>query len=366
MPPTSAMNPLASDLDHVLAHTPGLWEELRGQRIFITGGTGFFGCWLLESFCWAADKLQLGATAVVLTRRPEAFQAKCPHLAGHPAIRLHGGDIRDFAFPSGRFSHVIHAATEASAQLNAENPLLMFDTIVGGTRRALDFAVQAGARTFLFTSSGAVYGRQPPDVTHIPEDYAGAPDPTDPRSAYGEGKRAAELLCALYAKQHGLESKIARCFAFVGPYLPLDAHFAVGNFIRDALAGGPIRVNGDGTPYRSYLYAADLAVWLWTILLRGVANEAYNVGSSDARTLADVARLVASAAGAGEILIDGRVAGGRSNAYVPDPARASAKLGLQSWITIEQSIARTLQLAPAVSMRRPRQDQGKDHATASG
>ena len=217
-------NALADDLDHILAHTEGLWDELRGQRLFITGGTGFFGCWLLESLLWANDRLALGTSAVVLTRDPGAFRAKAPHLAGHPSIQLLEGDVAAFPFPSGHFSHVIHAATEASAQLNREQPLRMFDTIVEGTRHVLDFASQSGARKLLLTSSGAVCGRQPPDVTHVPEDYLGAPDPADPLSAYGEGKRAAELLCALYARPGGLEAKIARCFAFVGPYLPLDAH----------------------------------------------------------------------------------------------------------------------------------------------
>ena len=240
------MNPLADDLDHVLAHTQGLWDELRGQRIFVTGGTGFFGCWLLESFVWANDKLNLGASAVVLTRNPAAFEAKAPHLASHPAIQFHTGDIRSFSFPPGKFSHIIHAATEASAKLNDENPLLMFDTIVEGTRRALELARQSGAKKFLLTSSGAVYGRQPPDLTHIAEDYGGGPDPTGVEWSYGEGKRAAEMLCVLYARQHGLLPKIARCFAFVGPYLPLDMHFAIGNFIANALKGGPIHVNGDG------------------------------------------------------------------------------------------------------------------------
>jgi nucleoside-diphosphate-sugar epimerase len=258
-------NPLAHDLDRVLAQTGGLWEALRGARVFVTGGTGFFGCWLLETFLWANDRLDLGASAVVLTRDARAFERKVPHLTAHPAVRLLDGDVRTFEFDGGHVSHVIHAATASSAAID---PRLMFDTIVDGTRRSLELAHRCGASRFLLTSSGAVYGRQPHDLTHVPEDYAGGPDPANARQAYAEGKRAAELLCAVHADAR-LQPTIARCFAFVGPYLPLDAHFAAGNFIRDGLAGGPIRVSGDGTPYRSYLYASDLAIWLWTILLRG-------------------------------------------------------------------------------------------------
>jgi nucleoside-diphosphate-sugar epimerase len=103
------------------------------------------------------------------------------------------------------------------APSSIKNPLLMFETIVEGTRRTLEFARTHEVCKFLITSSGAVYGKQPPEMTHIPEDYPGAPDPMDPNSAYGEGKRAAEMLCRLYARQFGLETKVARCFAFVGP-----------------------------------------------------------------------------------------------------------------------------------------------------
>ena len=112
------MNPLANDLDHVLAHTQGLWDELRGQRIFVTGGTGFFGCWLLESFVWANDKLKPGSVGGGVDPEPERIPAKAPHLASHPAIQFHAGDVRSFEFPAWQFSHVIHAATEASAKLN--------------------------------------------------------------------------------------------------------------------------------------------------------------------------------------------------------------------------------------------------------
>jgi dTDP-glucose 4,6-dehydratase len=337
-------NPLASDLDHILDHTRDLWDELRGERIFVTGGTGFFGCWLLESFIWANERLDLKANAVVLTRSPDAFQAKAAHLAAHPGVTLMTGDMRSFRFPPGTFSHVIHAATESSAKLNDENPLLMLDTILEGTRHTLDFAKACGAKKFLLTSSGAVYGRQPPEMTHIPEEYLGAPDPTDPRSAYGEGKRAAETLCALYAKQYGFESKIARCFAFVGPYMPLDIHFAIGNFIRDGLNGGPIIIKGDGTPMRSYLYAADLAIWLWTILMRGQTCRPYNVGSDESLSIAEVAARVAEQFQP-KIAVEIR---GTLNPlkplerYVPDIQRAKNELGLDVRIDLPTSIKKTI------------------------
>src|SRR5258708_22521586 len=94
-------HPLADDLDHVLRQTSGLWEDLRRARLFMTGGTGFFGCWLLETFLWANDHLALDASLVVLTRDPNAFARKAPHLARHPAVTLHDGDVRTFAFTNG-------------------------------------------------------------------------------------------------------------------------------------------------------------------------------------------------------------------------------------------------------------------------
>ncbi|WP_342663716.1 NAD-dependent epimerase/dehydratase family protein [Desulfatirhabdium butyrativorans] len=112
-------------LEHTFHHTQSLWEELRGQRVFITGGTGFFGCWLLERFLWSKDKLKLNAEVHLLARNPSVLQKKAPHIADHPLVHLQTGDVRNFEFPKGEFSHIIHAATEAGASLNNENPFLM-------------------------------------------------------------------------------------------------------------------------------------------------------------------------------------------------------------------------------------------------
>jgi dTDP-glucose 4,6-dehydratase len=336
---TRRPNPLAADLDHVLGVGRDLWDDLRGARLFLTGGTGFFGSWLLETFLWANDRRHLGASVVVLTRTPQKFAARAPHLGNHPTVTLVGGDVRSFDFPEGSFSHVVHAATPSSTPVG---PRLLFDTIVEGTRRVLQLAHASGAGRFLLTSSGAVYGPQPPELTHVPEDYTGAPNPADPGFAYGEGKRAAEMLCAVYADAQ-LQPTIARCFAFVGPYLPLDAHFAAGNFIRDALKGGPIRVSGDGTPLRSYLYAADLAVWLWTILLRAAPLRPYNVGSESAVSVGDLALAVAAAMTPACEVLRARTPtpGATPPRYVPSTARAQQELGLHPSVSLDHAIAKT-------------------------
>jgi dTDP-glucose 4,6-dehydratase len=193
----------------------------------------------------------------------------------------------------------------------------------------------------LFVSSGAVYGTQPSQLAHVSESFAGSPDPLDPANAYAEGKRSAELLCAIAASSD-LEIKIARCFAFVGPYMQLDAHFAIGNFIYNRLRHRPIRVQGDGSAVRSYLYASDLMIWLWTILFKGQSLGAYNVGSEDALNIATLARAVADALPpAVEVNIASKTTGAPVHLYVPCTLRASEELGLRVEVPLREAICRT-------------------------
>jgi dTDP-glucose 4,6-dehydratase len=301
----------------------------------------------VESFLWANVKLQLESGVTVLSRDPAAVLSRAPHWAGQPALSFCVGDVRSFSFPSGPFSHVIHAATEASPQVMTEDPLQVFDVNMAGTRRVLEFAASCGARKFLLTSTGAVYGRQPPDLALLPESFGGAPDPTDvpsPYAAAAEAKRAAETLGALYWKQHGVETHIARLFTFVGPRLPLDGKFAIGNFIRDALRGGPIVVRGDGTPCRSYLYTADLAIWLWTILFRGQPCRPYNVGSESAITIARLAQTVATVLRRPSEVQIAQAADPRKppERYVPATQRARTELGVAETIGLREAIRRTV------------------------
>jgi len=314
-------------------------DGLRGRHLFVTGGTGFFGCWLLEALLWLDKVHGLGLRLTVLSRQPERFRLKAPGLAAHPALRLVQGDVRDLSALHGPYDVVIHAAADVAAP--AAGPKEAFDAIVRGSEQALALARRSGAGRFLLTSSGAVYGRQPPGLTHVPEDYPGAPAPIDLRSAYGQGKRVAEWLCACERQAGGLDVQIARCFAFLGPYQALDAHFAAASFLRDVLHGMPVRVNGDGRALRSYLYAADLAVWLLTILACG-DGQPYNVGSPEPISIAGLASLTSTVLNGRDdsTVLGTPVPGAPTEQYVPDVGRA-ADLGLAVWTPLADAIGRT-------------------------
>ena len=194
--------------------------------------------------------------------------------------------------------------------------------------------------TLLLTSSGAVYGAQPPYLDRLPEDWHGMPDPLNAAHAYGVAKRAAEHLCSLYSETFGLHTVIARCFAFVGPDLPLSAHFAIGNFIRDALWCDAINVSGDGTPLRSFLDQRDLARWLITLLLHGQFGQAFNVGSDHVLSIADLAHLVRDTRAPDKSvqLLGQPLPNGSRNLYVPDIQKAQSALGLRVDISLKDSI----------------------------
>lgn len=314
-------------------------RSLRDQRLFVTGGTGFFGVWLL-ALLGQLNNAGVRVPTTVLSRAPATFLERWPGFRNFSWLDFVAGDVRDFAWPKRRFDLLIHAAADTTPAYQADG-WRIFDDLVLGTRHVLDFARGTGVRRALLVSSGAVYGSQPPDCGRAPESARWACDPLSPGSAYGEGKRAMELLGALATQDGGPACIIARCFAFVGPGLPLDGHFAIGNFIRDALERPCIEVAGDGRAVRSYLYVADLAVWLFTLLLHGEPGTAYNVGSDQAIDIATLAHRVRDLLALGKpILIRGQPDASPRSRYVPDISRARA-LGLAPWTSLDTAILAT-------------------------
>lgn len=336
----------ASDLNQALRTLAALYE---GKNIFLTGGTGFFGSWLVQGLLQLPTYANARSTIGILSRTPDEHRRRFPWLS-HPAVKLHMGDILSFEPPAENFEYMIHAAVPASAVLIASDPARMLELNVLGTKQALNCAHAVHAKHFLLTSSGAVYGKQPVNLGHLDEEYMGGPDISQASSAYGEGKRVAELMSVIEGERSGLSVKLARCFAFVGPYLPLDTHFAAGNFINDLLSQRAIKVLSDGTAVRSYLYGIDLVTWLLTILVKGQHARPYNVGSDEPYTVLELANLtqhVGAELGlcAPAQVLPGQAArpGQRGARYLPSVARAREELGLQQTVTAHQGVRRTIE-----------------------
>lgn len=319
-------------------------NRLQGKRVLITGGTGFIGTWLLETISWLNNNCNQPCKVYVPTRNLEAFARKAPHLAANSGIVLLPGAIADFEYPDDECNFIIHTAAPAEPRVFNHDSLGVAETIVWGTRRVLELATQKNIECFLFVSSGAVYGVQPPDLERIPEDYLGAPDISNIRSAYGEAKRYAEMQCTLYHQRHGLPIHIARPFTFVGPYQDLDSGFAITDFIRDGLKGGPLTIRGDGTTLRSYCYAADLTAMLWKILLQSPVGRVYNVGSDESISMLELANRVISFLDTSvEVIVMSKPnIKSKPARYVPDINRGRSELGINVHTNIDRAIKRTL------------------------
>ncbi len=320
------------------------------NRLLITGGTGFFGRALLRHFHAEAMLSTLRRPLdfyeiIVISRNPNSFADRFPELAHASWLRWLSADLcqrqsLDKLLTGETVNDILHAAGD-STDSAALSDLEKLDQIVEGTRNLLELSVRLQARRFLLTSSGGVYGPQPLEMQQIPENYCGLPDPLKMSSTYGIGKRMAEHISFMYGEAHGIEIVIARCFAFVGLDLPLNAHFAIGNFIRDAIERPEITVNGNGSPMRSYMHQSDLAHWLLTLLQKGASGNAYNLGSDEAISIADLARLVRDIVSPekqvhvkSQLLADNVF----RNRYIPDISKAKLDLGLEITVPLAEAI----------------------------
>jgi dTDP-glucose 4,6-dehydratase len=343
------------EVEEVVQALSDLWSELRGSRFFVTGATGFFGRWFLEALLVANRTHDARVEIIALSRDPAGFIRKNPYLGANPSLRWVQGTVTTLRFEEiaaslGRArlqcDTLVHLATEADNAATVRDPSAATAVIADGTRRALEFAVKAGVKRMLFTSSGSVCARGISQGELLTEEHPATKAPLDSQTAYGisgAAKRTAEALCAEYAAGHGLGVSIARCFTFAGPGMPVDGKFAFGNFLRDALAGRRIVINGDGRPVRSYLYASDLTRWLLTILLRGAAGRSYNVGSESSISVRELAEAVIRETGS-TVEIDVRGQGAPAAAadfYVPSTARARRELGLSEQIVLAETIRRS-------------------------
>ena len=338
---------LVKDLEHIFKHTALFFKELQNKSIFVTGGTGFVGIWLLESLIYLNKKLKLNITVTLLSRNPDKFLQKYPHIRKFLFIHFLKGDIRTFKFINEQFSYIIHGATTSAEEtFNKIDELESYEIIADGTKRLCMFAKQCKANNILLLSSGSVYG-----ISKLKENFSeniiSSFNPIDLKNASSEGKRVSEFYLSYYAQKYNIEVKIARCFSFIGPHLQLDIHYAAGNFIKNVLEKENITIKGDGSPIRSYMYISDLIIWLWTIFFKGESLRVYNIGSENNLSIKELAQKVVDISNDNitiNIENNENISTNTSiNYYVPSTFRAKNELGLQEFISLETAIRKTIE-----------------------
>jgi dTDP-glucose 4,6-dehydratase len=230
--------------------------------------------------------------------------------------------------------------------LNAENPAKMLRINVEAMESVLRYA--SDNKPLLFTSSGAVYGTQPQSVSHIAEGEFEPKPPANQLNAYAQGKQIAERMCKEAGSSGQCSPIIARLFAFGGEYLPRDTHFAIGNFIQNALDRQPIAIQGDGRARRSYLYGADMATWLWSALTHGETASPFHIGSEDSVSILVLAQIVARVSGevldyVPEITVAKEIDLSESvHQYVPANSDTRKALRVSEWTSLTEMIRRTM------------------------
>ncbi len=321
-------------------------SRLRGSHVVITGGGGFMGLWLSELLMYLDRTHGLKLKLTLIDTSFARAQAEAPHLFAAPSglATLVTDDIRGVHELPKDTEWVIHAAGSPDVRVHNSQPIYASQTITQGTWTVLEAATRLPAlKGFLNISSGYVYGFHSTKEPVDEKDFFGF-DPTLFSTSYVEAKRYAESLCTIYRNQYRLPLVNARPFSFVGPYQAIDAPWAVNNFIHDTIQGQAIRIQGDGTAVRSYMYGADMAWWLLNLLLRGETGRSYNVGSPTAITLRALAEKIRHLSG-DRFEINHSRAGLKSkpSIFVPAVAAAQTDLGLGLKFDLDKALSRTLQ-----------------------
>ena len=336
---------IQKDCEEVTANSASLLSKLKGECILITGGTGFMGTWLAELATFLNDNYNFDTKLILLSDGVQNFSAKAPHLAMRKDVELIECDVRYVEEISAEITFIIHAASNPDNRLHASDPFKTMHVISKGTDAILNAAIRlSNLKKLLNISSGLIYGPQPLELDAIPENFRGGFDCNSVASVYAEAKRFAETLCSAYRSQYKMPIVTARPFAFIGPYQLLDKPWAVNNFIRDSLMGGPIRILGDPETVRSYLYPSDMAFWLLRILVDGTPGLAYNVGSPHGVTLQHLAEKIASNFPLQPKIISHVAGDGFSHRsrLVPDVTLAQKDIGLTQKVSLNEAIKRTL------------------------
>lgn len=310
------------------------------KRILVTGGAGFLGSHLCDRL------VEEGHDVICLDNFFTSQKVNVAHLLGKPNFELIRHDVTQPI--TLEVDQIYNAACPAAPGHYQYNPVKTMKTSVLGAINMLGMAKRCRARILQFSTS-EVYGD--PTVHPQPEDYRGNVNPIGPRACYDEGKRAAETLFFDYQRMHKMDIRVVRIFNTYGPRMhPFDGR-VVSNFIRQALAGEPITIFGDGRQSRSFCYVSDL-IEVIVRMMNGPEgfHGPVNIGNPDEFTMLELAELVVQLSGSTSRIVHKPLPADDPLQRQPDIALAKKMLGWEPTVKLKEGLARTIAYFKGVDM----------------
>lgn len=293
------LNPiLADDFRHIAEALPDKWA-LSGSRWLITGVSGMIGSYFLSFLSWLNEEELSGSLRATALHRGELrLDDPCVgHLLNDKAIVFRQVDL-GHAFTlnyDDDYDYVVHAATSAAPRGYLADPVNTINVNVMATQVMLEhFRHSRRLKSFLYMSSGEIYGNPGSADVPTPETYLGVTDHLSPRSCYVESKRFTETLCLNYYRQYQVPVRIIRPVQVFGPGFKESDSRAWADFICKSLAGKPIEILGDGLSRRGYCYLADAVTQILAVIRKGNDGDVYNIGSEEHISIRELADMIAS------------------------------------------------------------------------
>jgi dTDP-glucose 4,6-dehydratase len=303
------------------------------ERVVVTGGAGFLGSHLCERL------LDEGCSVVALDNFLTGAPENLAHLFGRDGFQLVRCDMTDFVHIPGPVDQILHFASPASPVDYLRYPVQTLKVGSIGTLHALGLAKDKGAR-LLLASTSETYGD--PLIHPQPETYWGHVNPVGPRGVYDEAKRFGEALTRAYRTSYGVDTTIVRIFNTFGPRMRPDDGRAIPTFIRQALAGEPLTVAGDGSQTRSVCYVSDLVTGILR-LLRSDHPGPVNIGNPHEMTVLELAQLIIEITGSTSSIEYVPRPQDDPTVRQPDITLARTVLGWEPTVPVRDGLSRTVE-----------------------
>ncbi|MCL4382553.1 MAG: NAD-dependent epimerase/dehydratase family protein [Patescibacteria group bacterium] len=257
------------------------WENLRNKTLLITGASGFIASYLIKFLLFLNKEMGLHLKVIGIVRNKKNGDQKFAEYKKSQDLKILVQDIANPLKIKEKVHFIIHAASQASPKYYNLDPVGTLKANVLGTYNLLELAKNNPLESFLFLSSGEIYGMTPAKKITNETSY-GYLDPLNIRSCYGESKRLGETLCVSYSHQYQIPAKIVRLYHTYGPGVNLNDGRVFADFIKNILTNENIVLKSSGKTTRSFSYIADTVCGLFTVLFKGKNQEAYNLANENA------------------------------------------------------------------------------------